>query len=491
MTDALKQRILLVLKIITGIASVYYVALFLYISLSRLSFPFALDWIEGPTLIQVNRVLLGQELYIEPSVSYVPMVYQPLYFYVAAAFTKLLGFGLSPSRLVSILASSGNILLIFLITRKVSVSNFAGIISAGLFAATNGIVWTWFDFARVDTLCVFFSLLGLYFLLKGNIYTAILAGLFFTLSLFTKQSAIIIILPTFAFYFLMKRKEALLFITTVGLLSAAAVFLLNYDSNGWYYFYAFKLPSYHRMDTNPVQISYIVTSLTEPILTFIGIILISILTNLKKVIKDKHYIFFLSLAGCTTVLSMISALSIGATRNAFIPAYALIAIACGQGFHILQENISVLLPDKAGFACNILLGIACLLQFFFLQYQARPYIPTTQDFNRAKALTKELQESDEEFLFPSQSYLALFVHKKAYYHAATLGELTGWYGKSLPEDSQVIKEIQEIVQSKRISAIYLTEPSHEWMGMHCEKEDTRRSNNSSKFIPTVYKMRCY
>lgn len=491
MIEAVKQKIPVILKIITGIASCYYIALFLYISLSRISFPFTLDWVEGPVLIQVNRVLLGQKLYVEPSASYVPLVYQPLYFYIAAAFTKLLGLSLMPSRLVSMLASSSNILLIFLITQKITRSKFIGLVSAGLFAATNGIVWTWFDYARVDTLCVFFALLGLYLLIQGDIYTSILAGLFFTLSFFTKQSAITIIAPVFALHFLVNRKQALFFIGTVGLLSTIGVLLLNYDSNGWYTFYTYTLPSYHKLDTSYGRVSYIVTSLMVPILVFTGIVLISILMNPRKVIKDKDYLFFLGSAGSITLLCMVGGLSIGATRNAYIPAYAFIAIACGKGLQIAQENISTLYSGKFAFLGNILLLLACLLQFSLLNYETRSYIPNSRDFSRAQALIKELREANEEFMFPSQSYLALLVHQKTYYHESALGELTGWYGKSLPEGTKVLEEVREIVKSKQVSAIYLTDPSHEWLNLRCEKEDTRRSNRSSRFIPTVYKMRCY
>lgn len=491
MSNTIKQYILVILKVITGIAACYYVSLFLYISLSRISFPFTLDWIEGPVLIQINRVLLGQNLYIEPNATYVPLVYQPLYFYIAAVFTKLLGVSLFPARLVSILASSGSILLIFFITRKITNSYFAGIVSAGLFAASNGIVWTWFDFARVDTLSVFFSLVGLYFLIQDRTYTAVLAGLFFAFSFFTKQSAIIIIFPASALYFLINRKKALFFITTVGFLSVTGVLLLNYFSDGWYYFYAFTLPSYHRLDTNPAQINYVVTSLTEPILVFIGVLSVSVLSNFKKVIQDKHFFFFLGLALCTTIAAMISALSIGATRNTFIPAYALIAIACGKGLQILQGNIAILSSEKFRFVGSVLLILVCLYQFSLLQYKAKPFIPTAQDFSRAKALIKELQNADEEFLFPSQNYLALFTDKKVYYHEAAIGELLGRYGKTLPNGQEVIKEIQETVQSKQVSVVYLPESPHEWLGLHCEKEETYKSNRSVKFVPTIYKMRCY
>ncbi len=489
MDDAVKQKLIYALKLVAALASVYYLALFLYISLSRWSFPLTFDWVEGPGLVQVNRLLQGQDLYVEPGANYVPLVYQPLYFYVAAAFTKLLGLGLGPSRLLSILASCGCLLLIFVITQKTTRSRFAGVVSAGLFAATNGIVWTWFDFAKVDLLCVFLSLLGLYFLLRATVGGTILAGIFFTLSFFTKQSALIVILPAFAFYFLVNQKQALLFILVVGALTSAGVLGLNSISHGWYALYAFTLPSYHRLDTNPVQISYVATSLLEPVLIFIGMVLASILTNLKKFFQDKQFYFLFGLSSSTLVFSILSALSVGTTRNAFIPAYALFAILCGKGLQAAQENLTASLPAKLQFGGQLaLLGI-CLLQFSGLQYPARPYLPSAQDFKRANALIKELQETEGEFLIPSQNYLGLMVHKNAYYHDAPLGEFTGWYGRSLPEWPKIKAEIQELVTSGQVSAVYLTEPLHDWMGLRCEKEKTLPSK--SKFVPTLYKMSCH
>lgn len=364
--NSLKNIAEVTLKVLTGIAAGYYMLLFLYIAFSRFSFPFTFDWIEGPILVQVNRVLLGQNLYVEPSVVYVPLVYQPLYFYVAALFAKPFGLGFAPLRLLSIAASCGCMLVIFLITRRATGSNFPGLVAAGFFAATNGIVWTWFDFAKVDQLCIFLSLLGIYFLFRDNTCAAILAGVFSALSFFTKQSALIIILPVFFFYFWVNRKSALLFILTFGLLAIAGILLLNYASNNWYFLYAYTLPSYHRLDTNPKQIEYVVTSLLEPIYLFCGLVCLAILTNLKKLFRDTRSLFFLGSAGSTLALALFSSLGIGSTRNAFIPAYALIAIVCGIGLHDLQEKIATLLSGNGKFICTVLVFGVCLLQFSFL-----------------------------------------------------------------------------------------------------------------------------
>jgi hypothetical protein len=488
MNEKIAKFGLFVLKMLTGIASGYFIVLFLYIGLSRLSFPLPFDWVEGPILAQTNRVLLGQKLYIEPSAAYVPLVYPPVYFYLAALLTKLTSFGMAPARFLSILASLGCCFMIFLIVRKTTSFWFPGLISAGFFAATNGIVWTWFDFAKVDMLCIFLSLLGLYFLIQADIRSTILAGVFFTLSFFSKQSAIIILIPAFLIYLLVNRKMALLFIVITGSLSLAGILLLNIESNGWYYFYTYTLPSYHRLNFSPGQISYILTSILKPVMIFLGLVILAILVNAKVIFKTRLLLFFFGLAGCTLVLSILSAFSVGATRNAFIPAYALFAIVCGIGIQNIQEKISTKYSGNVQCWFNIFLMAACLFQFSYLQYKPGNYIPSAQDFKRAYALIKELKGTDGEFIIPSLNYLALYVDKNVYYHDAPVGEFNGWYGKSLPQWPGIQQEIQKLVTTRQVNFIFITDPTHDWMGLRCEKEKTLQSN--SKYVPTLFKMIC-
>jgi len=476
------------MKVIICAVCVYYIGLFLYIGLSRFAFPFPFDWVEGPIFVQINRVLVGQKLYVEPSATYVPLVYQPVYFYLAAVFTKLFGLGLGSSRFLSILASCVSCLAIFQITRKVTGSWFPGIVSTGFFAATNGIVWTWFDFAKVDMLFVMFSLLGLFFLIQADLRSAILAGVFFTLSFFTKQSAIIIILPACIFYFLRDRMRVILILGLTGVLTMAGIFFLNLDSHGWYYFYTFTLPSYHRLDASPAHVIYILKSMIQPILFFLGLVFCSIILVWKKGNRTSQFNYFYALAGCIVVFSLLSALSIGTTRNAFIPAYAMLAIVIGMGLQTVQGTISRVYSGNIRFIGNTILLIACLLQFLNLQYSSRDYIPSAHDYKRAAAMIKKLRNTTGEMIIPSQNYLALYVQKKVFYHDAPLGEFNGWYGKSLPAWAGLQREIQEIVRSGEVSFVFLAEPDHAWMGLRCEKVETLRSQ--SKFVPTFYKMVC-
>jgi len=489
MSNVIRKTIVFLLKIFTALAAGYYIVLFLYIAISRISFPCPFDWVEGAVLVQANRALLGQGLYLAPSAAYIPLVYQPLYFYIAAAFIKWFGLSLMSARLLSMLASCGCIWMVFLLTKKASGACFSGFVSAGLFAATNGIVWTWFDFAKVDMLCVFLFLVGLYFLRQDNHRGAILAGIAFALSLFTKQTAGFMLIPVFIYYFFTKRKQALLFMLVFAFLTGAGILLLNYESNNWYLYYVAILPSYHRLDTSAKNVTYIVVSLFRPILPVLAVALVSILANLRKFARDDAYRFFVSVAGGALAISIWGALITGSTRNAFIPAYALTAVACGLGLQYLQENVVMFSSGNVKLIGFILLLGVCLLQFSFLQYKTRDYIPTAQDFKRANALIKYLQNTDGEFLIPTQNYLALYVNKPVYYHDAPLGEFNGWYGKTMPEWKKIKGEIVDIVRSKKVSVVYMEKPVQSWLGLTCQQEDTFQSN--SKFVPTLYKMTCH
>ena len=60
--------------------AIYFVLAYVILALSHISFPFALEWIEGSMLDHVRRVLSGKQLYAPPSVEFVPAIYPPFFF---------------------------------------------------------------------------------------------------------------------------------------------------------------------------------------------------------------------------------------------------------------------------------------------------------------------------------------------------------------------------------------------------------------------------
>ena len=129
-------------------ASVYIVS-YLCLVVFRIKYPFTLEWQEGMSLDQVRRILSGQKLYVSPSIEFAPYNYPPLYFYVSAIVSKLVGEGFFALRLVSLLSSLGYFWIIFLFVRRETGDIYSGILASGLFAATYYISGAWFDLARI------------------------------------------------------------------------------------------------------------------------------------------------------------------------------------------------------------------------------------------------------------------------------------------------------------------------------------------------------
>jgi len=480
-----------VLKTLSALAAGYYLALFLYISISRLAFPIAIDWAEGAVLIQVNHLLAGYGMYARPDATYTALIYPPLYFYVAAAMTKIFGFGFLPLRLTSLLSTCGCLLVIFLIVNRVTHSKFYAFISSGFFAATYASVWSWFDFARVDMLFLLFFLLGTYFIsARPSGSGSILAALFLSFAFFTKQSAIFFIPPLALLYFLRDRRQALIFIFTAGVLIAVGMLLLNLQTGGWYFYYVFILPANHKLVTQLPFLLSIVTIMLTSMLVALGLGVTPLLLEPGKSIRDADYSFFLFTAAAVLIGSVAGALAPASTHNAYIPVYATLAILLGIGLQKAQNKIALLQrSDSIKAALVSLLAILCLVQFSFLQYRTRDYLPAVQDWKRANALIKSLAETQGDFLVPAHSYLALYANRKLFYNEVPLWELNGQIGKKLvPEWTPVAKGIRQIVQSGEVSYVYLPEPLHDWQSMTCEKDEVLNSN--SKFVPTLYKMVC-
>jgi hypothetical protein len=88
-----------------ALAGLVAIGSYLFIALSRLDYPFTVEWLEGNSLVEVHRILAGQPLYPAPSAGYVPDGYPPLYFAVSAAAARVLGLSYLPLRLVSVVSS--------------------------------------------------------------------------------------------------------------------------------------------------------------------------------------------------------------------------------------------------------------------------------------------------------------------------------------------------------------------------------------------------
>ena len=196
------------LKYVVAGISAAYIVYFLVLAAIRIPYPFELEWMEGSTVDHVIRVVTGLPLYCEPTLDFIPFRYAPLYYYVSAAMSAITGSGFVPLRLVSLLATIGCFVMIFLLVRREAKSWPLGFLASGFFAATYPISGNWFDIGRVDMLFMFLLLSGLYVIrFHNSLRSAILAGVLMSLSFLTKQLTLMIVLPVLLYYLLVDRRN--------------------------------------------------------------------------------------------------------------------------------------------------------------------------------------------------------------------------------------------------------------------------------------------
>ena len=185
------------LRSIAKIILTFFLALgvlvFLIHGLIVLGFEYPLDYGEGPLLNQALRLAEGQPLYPADinSPPYLVSNYPPAFVLINALFVALFGPNLLIGRLISFLSTLGGAVMIALIIRHFSKQKdyLPMLVGVSIFLATPYVL-EWSPLYRIDMLGLFFSLYGLYTLIRdpekdSHLYVA--AGLFI-LGAYTRQS---------------------------------------------------------------------------------------------------------------------------------------------------------------------------------------------------------------------------------------------------------------------------------------------------------------
>lgn len=445
------NTILFTLKSILLLIAFFYFTIFLYITVSRINYPFALEWMEGTSLVQVHRILSGQLLYVEPSLNYIPLIYPPLYYYVAALFAKVIGIGFFPLRLVSLLSTFGCMAHIFLIVRKIQPNIFAQIVAVGLFSAMFKIGGAWFDIARVDMLALFLALASIYqlqFLKKRRFF---LSGILFTLSCMTKQTYLILLIATWVYCFFLDRKKAWVFIASSMSLYSIVFFILNIIHGGWYRYFIFDLPQNHTaafdFTTAGRLFFYLIFRPICLIFLFTVFHFIQIIGN-KKNYSQMNIIL---IVGSIITTSWLGIINPGGFNNVVVPSHAILSIIAGI---FLSKMLS------KNFSPRILqLGILILtvIQFVLLRYPIRSQIPTAEDLRSGNMILQKIKQTDGDVYVPYHPELMLLAGKKNYAGWISMAELEGKFeiGTRSKEWTKVKSQLQIAFRKNKFAMIII------------------------------------
>jgi hypothetical protein len=430
--------------VVAGLA----VAQVLGVALVRMRYPFELEWMEGGVVDHVRVVLAGRPLYREPSLAFTPYIYTPLYYYVSALVSSVVGVGFFAPRLVSTLAMVGNMGMIAKLVRGESGDRLSALVAMGLFAATFRQSGTWMDLARVDSLCTFFVLFAAYLARHGRSWRAAAGtGVLLFLAFFTKQSALGLAAAIVAGATWMAWRRGLLIAAVFGGLTLGTILVMNRMTDGWFGYYVFDVPSHHGLRWYSWR-----SMLLDPFWRAFPVPLLLALLALRVDVAEAPRgptVLRAGLAFASFIGGYSSLLHEDGFVNVVIPFYALVAAEAGIGLGWIARSAG---PTRAALQQVVLVAVA--LQFGALAWESRETLPKDADVAAGRHMLERLRaRSGEVLLLGSGFYGPMAGHPEIHAHTMALFDVFKTHDPS--RTGTLLASLVAEIHSRRFSAITL------------------------------------
>lgn len=422
----------------------------LYVMLSRVSYPYELEWIESAMLQVTMRVVDGLPIYAPPSMEYVPPLYAPLYFYVSALAIKIVGVGLPALRGVSLLASLCTAGLVVCSIWQLTRSRLAVLLGICCWAALYALSGTYYDLARVDSLWACFltgTVTGLicFFIQKKNIFLVQFL-LCLLLSVFTKQTTLFL-LPFFflALWCMAGFRTVLVSGLVLIALIGSALLVMQWQSGGLFYFYVMEIARSHGFNQG-IPANFLLGDMLFGLPVYLLLCAVFIVCYSKSL---RVICAWLLLFSGYFLMSMLSRWYTGGWFNVLIPFHQLIVIMAVVGFWWLLQRLQGV-QNK-----GIRYFLLCLCSVLLVLNIARGWVtpsyslPTMADRACGDALVSAIAASPAEkvcvFRHP---YLARLAGKQDCAHEALAVDLLNG------GNAQMASELRAETQRKLADGFY-------------------------------------
>jgi hypothetical protein len=421
---------------------VLFFGLFLWAAFKRMRYPFEVEWIESGIMVSVLRIAHGQGIYVSPTLDYVPFLYAPVYLYLCAAMTKLVGVAghsYMAMRLVSTLATLGSCGAIYALVMTETQRRIAALAAGGLYVACYSVVDGFFDIGRVDSLFVMVLLLALLAQRKGH---PVLAALVWVLVFQTKQTVLPLAVVILAAEW-QRPRRMLAALATFAAAAAASVWWLNHATGGWYGFYIFGVARGLPLVLRQAAL-FVPVSVVAPMAVAWAVIAGAAVAVRAKLQAAMFYGFVsASLFGGIWFVEAHR----GASVNSVMPVYAWTAVLFGIAMARLLNHAEANAAPR--FALAVLLGTA--VQFVGLIYNPGRYIPPPDAVAKTQRFIDELRSLPGDVYVLNHSYDAVLARKRPHAEGEALGAvLDAKLGKT---SADLQSELDTAMAQHRYSAV--------------------------------------
>jgi 4-amino-4-deoxy-L-arabinose transferase-like glycosyltransferase len=434
----------------------FFLLLFLYTALRRIRYPFELEWVESGMLNSVRRITQGQKLYVAPSIDFVPFLYAPLFFYVAAAFTKFTGVSYVAMRLVSALATLGCCVLIYAFVFTETRRRLAAIAGAGLFLACYPLVEGFYDIGRTDSLFVFFMLLALFFSRRGH---PVLAALAWVLCFQTKQTLLPVAIVLLCVDW-QRPRRILMGLGTFVLALGGSIAWMNHATHGWYSLYLFHIAGAFGISWRQALLFF-----PNAVLAPMGVALLLGLAawaltgvRLRSPVASFYAIVTVVLYGAIEYVAAHN----GASANAYMPVYAWTAVLFGVALHRLLAHLEQSDGPRAAVAATVVLAAAATQLAMFL-YNPGRFIPPPAVLQARQRFIDQVRAIPGDVYIVDHNYYAVMAGKQPHAEGQSVGTAMDMPGKAFAANMRT--EFDNALRSHRYSAVIvdgslLSDPYH-------------------------------
>jgi len=449
--------------------------LFLFIVWNRITLPFIFEWGESAGVNQINRILSGSRLYGQPSLEFAPLVYTPLYYYLAAGLSKLMNNPLLAGRLISLLSTIGSTGIIGVLIFRETKQALLAWVSAMAFLACFSLSGGFFDLVRVDALFVFSVLITFSVFRNAKTFLEfIFIGLLLAAGFYIKQTFLIVFFPLSVYLVVKHWKLSISTIIGGAAALAFSLILVNLKTESWFFYYIFELPRQHGY--SPISaIDFWIGDTLRPLGIMVAASLVFLFSNqviprirpekqvtsvrketegLLMSLNGKLELYGLFLLGAAAA-AWITRSSNGGGANNVLVFYAALALTFGLGLDQILETTWI--QDRPVNYAFFLVLIS--VQFVGMVYNPFRFLPTQDEIRLNTELELVIRESGRSVLVPYRSHLAEELLLKPQIHIVNLFELTGYFkGDIQPAGYELVGQIRENICQQAYGLIVFDQP---------------------------------
>ncbi len=272
---------------------------YIYRAICAIRYPQPLDYGEGPILNQLRYILQGRNFYKDiNSPPYIIGNYPPVFHLFSLLLVPVFGISFGTGRTIAFLAVLATAYIIYKIVLHFTGNRIVSLLSA-LFYLAIDYVYVWGIYMRIDTLSIFFNMLGIYWVIRYEDDYKRLRWciLFFLLALYTRQSMIAGAAGAYLYLLTKDRKIAGKLIGYTTLYGVLIFLFLTAITKGQFYLHVVKY------NNNIFTTRQLLFFMSKELFTYTTFIMVSLITSIfwlqdkKKRIISLYFIsaFFVQL----------------------------------------------------------------------------------------------------------------------------------------------------------------------------------------------------